>query len=171
MSANHASIAIDEDEKHQHSSRQHPALLYKVTRGNEMDNSFLGWYPTEGTSDENCVADKSSVSVECLNGDFYSDLEIAVISCVPKEAECLFELTSDPCEQFNLAVLQAGLVRILKEKLKAANRTGIPAANRPYEPKSNSDLYGGLWVPWPDEHEIVDRVPMSFDDHFLLKHT
>ena len=143
-------------------------LLYKLIGGNVMDNTFLGWYPTEGTSEEHSMTETSPLAVQCFDREFHSELGMELLPCVPKEADCLFELTSDPCEQNNIAQLRPDLVKVLRGKLSVYNRTSILAANKPYDPKSNPDLYGGLWVPWLDEHEIMDKEPMSFDDHFLV---
>lgn len=64
-----------------------------------------------------------------------------------KEA-CLYNLSDDPCEYFNLASAFPKIVDFLKARLQVYHDSMLPPANKPIDPKGNPQLNGGVWKPW-----------------------
>lgn len=116
-------------------------------------------YRSEGTSVDNEMTIWTPASVDC---NFPEGVEIS--PCRSWLEDCLFDLTNDPCEQNNIARSYPAMLDLLRSKLVEYNATSVPIQNKPFDPMSNPDLYGGIFVPWKDPNEILDKVPLVYQD-------
>ena len=126
-----------------------------------------GWYPPEQ------ITEDQEVNITHTSHLFHTDLSAVLqelgrrphegdpvsIKCGPKpsnaskacksdKAPCLFNVTSDPCEYFNLADRYPSLVQSLSDRLAFYNKTAVPPRNKKDDPAGwpiNNDL---AWKPW-----------------------
>ena len=77
--------------------------------------------------------------------------------CQPWVADCLFDLTNDPCETNNIAASHSAIMHVLKEKITAYNTTAAPPIRKAYDPASNPEFWEGWWVPWLDPNPVIHR--------------
>jgi len=68
--------------------------------------------------------------------------------CKPKVAPCLFNITADPCEYFNIAPYRTDWLDKLKTRVEVYNATAQPIRNRPLDPRGFPAKQGGIWRPW-----------------------
>ncbi|XP_055333781.1 arylsulfatase B-like [Paramacrobiotus metropolitanus] len=125
--------------------------LYKLLGGNVFNNSYLGWRRTEGTSTSDEMKSWTPLSVNCNAPE-----GVERAPCQPWLTDCLFDITSEPCETNNIASVYPSTLRKLQLRLRALNDTAYPPQILPYDPASNPDLYDGFWVPWKDIHHVLD---------------
>lgn len=71
-------------------------------------------------------------------------------SCEPKKAPCIFDVSLDPCERYNLAKTAPGMVNLMERYLKTAARNMVAPRNQPLDPRSDPGLNGGQWTYWMD---------------------
>jgi len=142
--------------------------LYKLQGGNVFGNTWIGWYRTPDTSDANPQTVWSPTAVNC---NFPPGIEVS--KCVPWQADCLFDLTNDPCELNNIAATYPSMVKLLRDKITAYNATSIPAGITPAEEASYPMNWQGQWAPWRDCTVfgstapqdcvgVLDLVPLTF---------
>lgn len=72
----------------------------------------------------------------------------ATTKCDPAKSPCVFNITADPCEYYNLADALPHVTDTLHHRLQMYERTAIPPANKPQDPKGFPIHHGGIWVPW-----------------------
>ena len=63
---------------------------------------------------------------------------------------CLFDISLDPCEQFNLAFTHPGIVKRLKGELEKLKATAVKPTNGPKDPRANPKYWGYIWTHWKD---------------------
>ena len=88
--------------------------------------------------------------------------------CRPWIADCLFDLTSDPCETNNIAASNPAMLQLLRDKLTVYNATHVPCLARSYDPKSNPQLWQGWWVPWLDPNPVMGMTSCPFNQSSLV---
>ncbi|XP_055333762.1 arylsulfatase B-like [Paramacrobiotus metropolitanus] len=132
--------------------------LYKLIGGEIFDNSFLGWYRTPGTSDNDPQTVWTPLAVDCV---FPPGVEVS--KCAPHLSDCLFDLVNDPCELNNIAASYPSMLKTLKDKIAVYNTTFFPSRKVSYDPASDPGKYwDGIWVPWKDPVEVIDNPPLTF---------
>jgi hypothetical protein len=111
----------------------------------------------EGTTD-NSWKTYSPAEIVC---NFPEGIEVS--PCLPWKADCLFDLTNDPCELNNIAATYPSMLKLLQDKLHVYNATSIPAGIKDFDPAAHPDLWQGWWVPWKEPSgEIYDKVPLTY---------
>uniref|UniRef100_A0A146L2S6 Arylsulfatase B n=1 Tax=Lygus hesperus TaxID=30085 RepID=A0A146L2S6_LYGHE len=73
--------------------------------------------------------------------------------CQPHLSVCLFNIKSDPCEFNNVAEQYPRILSHLTKRLEEYNRTAVPAANLPVDPRGDPKHYGYTWTNWGDHIE------------------
>ncbi|OQV17735.1 putative Arylsulfatase J [Hypsibius exemplaris] len=122
--------------------------LYKIV-GGPGSSHITGWYKTEGTNATLKMVNPTSVSVNCGHPE---GIERTV--CQPWLADCLFDLTNDPCELNNIAAAKPEMVNLMKNKVVSYNATAYPSVRQPYDPTSNPELFQNWWTPWQDPEPV-----------------
>ncbi|OQV19560.1 Arylsulfatase J [Hypsibius exemplaris] len=130
-------------------------ILYKLVGGSVYNDSYAGWERTEGTTSSNPMSTPTAVSVQCNGVE-----GVEQTPCTPWNADCLFDLTNDPCELNNIAGSNGNVLVWLKEKLAAYNATAVsPIANRTMDYRSNPNSWNGWWVPFLDPQPVWVSPP------------
>lgn len=62
----------------------------------------------------------------------------------------LFNISNDPCEQFNIASQHGELLELLNERLRYHELFAVAPRNQDEDPDANPVLHGGAWVSWRD---------------------
>ena len=70
--------------------------------------------------------------------------------CYPLQAPCLFDISKDPCEYNNLALLEPRLVTDLLELLEWYNSTAVKPLNTPSDPLFNPKYWDYTLTNWVD---------------------
>ena len=137
----------------------------KIIRG-ETENP--GWYPPE-----NFTVNRDIYAYEAPADHFQSELLTVLqslgrkphrgnpveIQCGPKPSNaskacqsdkypCLFNITRDPCEYYNLAEQYPLVLQSLVDRLAFYQKSAVPPRNKPADPAGypiNNDL---AWKPW-----------------------
>ncbi|KAJ8017362.1 Arylsulfatase I [Holothuria leucospilota] len=122
---------------------------FKLVIGDTYQGNWSGWYPPEEVtgnlfnSELFAGADPRAAVVKCL-----SKPSNASTNCQPFTAPCLFNITHDPCEYYNVADQYPDMVKTLVGKLVKYNSTMIPPGNKPIDQAANPYLHQGNWEPW-----------------------
>lgn len=119
---------------------------------------FDGWYPPPGLEED--AQHSHNVS------STHPTLKNAVVTCGPPPAEpakcgvkdgpCLFNIEEDPCEYFNLALVETDRLHFMLGMLEAHKATMVPIRNKPYDENANPKYHGGVWTAWCDEKPNVN---------------
>ncbi|OWA53409.1 Arylsulfatase J [Hypsibius exemplaris] len=129
--------------------------LYKLVGGSFFNNkSFMGWLRTEGTNATHTMTVKTSVSVNCGN-----PAGVERTACRPWIADCLFDLSRDPCETDNIAATNPGMLKTMQDKMRAYNATAGPHLMKPFDSASNPERWKNWWVPWMDPVPVKGPAP------------
>ncbi|GAV04762.1 hypothetical protein RvY_14989 [Ramazzottius varieornatus] len=99
---------------------QQQGRTYKLIGGNTYGRTIPTWQRTEGTSEKNPMKKWTPTSVECLHTP-----GIETTACIPWVANCLYDLTADPCEQANIAAIAPWILYRMERKLAAYNQTAV----------------------------------------------
>lgn len=86
-------------------------------------------------------------------------------TCKPKEAPCLFHITTDPCERINLANELPNVVSIVEKYLNEAKKLVVPINNKPLDPRADPALNYYQWTYWLD---LIDERSGSWMDKVLI---
>ncbi|KAF6210958.1 hypothetical protein GE061_014071 [Apolygus lucorum] len=86
--------------------------------------------------------------------------------CHPHLSTCLFNIKADPCEFDNVAEQYPRILSHLMKRLEEYNRTAVPAANLPVDPRGDPKHFGYTWTNWGDHIEgmrveTTDPIPSS----------
>ena len=81
-----------------------------------------------------------------------------ITPCLPWKKDCLFDLTSDPCEQNNIASVYPTMLRYLQQKIRLYNATAVPPQMAPFDPAASADLWDGWAVPWLDPQPMDNGI-------------
>ncbi|OQV11793.1 Arylsulfatase J [Hypsibius exemplaris] len=127
-------------------------VLYKLLGTAFPSNT--GWERTEGTTAANPMTTPTLVSIRCNHQE-----GVEQTPCQPWLADCLFDLTNDPCETDNIAASHPEMVQLLTAKLAIHNATNVPSLHRNYDPNSNPARFDGWLTPWMDPEPV--RKPAS----------
>ncbi|OWA53085.1 Arylsulfatase J [Hypsibius exemplaris] len=133
--------------------------MFKLLGGKGIPKSSLDFVQPEGTTaGDMSWRGYSPAAVKC---NFREGVEVT--PCVPEVADCLFDLTHDPCELNNIAARYPATVQFLQQRIQSYNATALPSVSKPFDPQSNPNLWDGWWVPWKDPvGEIYDTDPLEF---------
>ncbi|PIK52315.1 putative arylsulfatase I [Apostichopus japonicus] len=127
---------------------------FKVIIGDTYQGNWSGWYPPEQVTDIFSVeADPRALVVQCPNKP-----SNASTNCNPFKAPCLYNITHDPCEYFNIADENPDVVKSLLDKLEKYQSTMIPPGNKPIVDAANPYLHGGNWEPWVQPDMTVVKL-------------
>lgn len=72
----------------------------------------------------------------------------ASTNCKPQVKACLYNVTADPCEFYNLADGHEDVVKALQERLKVYERESVPPYNVPVDDAGLPYHHNWMWVPW-----------------------
>ena len=62
---------------------------------------------------------------------------------------CLFNITADPCEFYDLSQKFPDVYQMMLEKLEVYHKGMVPAKfNSTTDPRSHPKLHNGVWEPW-----------------------
>ncbi|KAF8768315.1 Arylsulfatase B like protein [Argiope bruennichi] len=117
----------------------------KLVQGTVYDGQWDGWYGPSGRDPnlQEGLGSKESVSCPPKPAN-------ASTNCKPAKKPCLFNVTKDPCEFYNLANDYPEIVEGLLKRLSEYNATAIPPGNKPMDPKSNPKYHNYQWINWMD---------------------
>ncbi|KAF4527455.1 hypothetical protein B566_EDAN016258 [Ephemera danica] len=74
-----------------------------------------------------------------------------VTSCDPLSSEpCLFDLSTDHCEQNNLAESEPDILNQMLAALEVYNATVVPNIAQPVDQRSNPIFWNNTWISWND---------------------
>ncbi|XP_068717714.1 arylsulfatase B-like isoform X2 [Montipora capricornis] len=118
-----------------------------------MRSQWNGWYAPPGSDDTSRLFRGTAA------------LKNAVVTCgkppssppeCTKEAgPCLFNIEEDPCEYVNQAKAEPEVLASMLHWLEQYNNTMVPPRNKPIDPRSNPDNFGGVWSPWINDTNSV----------------
>ena len=112
------------------------------------DNFYDGWYPPPGVEkDDQNVTDPTlfnKAQIKC------GPVPEHVRHCGGKGFEpCLFNITADPCEYYDLSEKFPDVYQMMLDKLEEYHKGMVPAKfNSTTDPQSNPKLHNGVWEPW-----------------------
>ncbi|ELU18717.1 hypothetical protein CAPTEDRAFT_218441 [Capitella teleta] len=69
-------------------------------------------------------------------------------ACKPWLKPCVFNITADPCEYYNIADFHPDILQELLQKVDEFNQTAVPPRNVPSDPKGLPINNNGVWGPW-----------------------
>ncbi|XP_033647411.1 arylsulfatase I-like [Asterias rubens] len=118
----------------------------KIINGDVRKGVWSGWYKPEGLPPHYIPPPPPSgaFAVHCPPKP-----SNASTNCNPFKATCLYNITNDPCEFYNLAGWNQDIVSEMTSRLNEYKDTMVPARNvLTNDPNANPDLHGGFWVPW-----------------------
>ena len=78
----------------------------------------------------------------------------ASTNCDVQKSYCLYDISKDPCEYNNLANEFPSVVKMLQTKLNEYRKTMQKPRNKPADPASNPNNFGGVWQPWVNLTDI-----------------
>ncbi|OWA52653.1 Arylsulfatase B [Hypsibius exemplaris] len=131
-------------------------VLYKMIGGNVFNNSYTGWERTIGTSAADEMRTPTPASIVCNTPGNVAPS--AVNLCEPWIADCLFDLTNDPCETTNLAAKLPDILEDFQSQVAAYMLSVLPynLSDYIYDDRSNPALHwNGWWVPWLDPVPVL----------------
>ncbi|RXG57584.1 Arylsulfatase J [Armadillidium vulgare] len=76
--------------------------------------------------------------------------ENATASCSDINNPCLFNISSDPCEYYDVSKLYPSIVEELLKKLQFYNSTAVTPGNQPLDPRGNPVYWNNTWTNWYD---------------------
>ncbi|XP_038049342.1 arylsulfatase I-like [Patiria miniata] len=117
----------------------------KIINGDVQRGKWSGWYEPEGLPPHYVPPPPpaSAFAVHCPTKP-----SNASTNCNPFEATCLYNITHDPCEFYNIADWNQDIVDSMTKRLDEYKASMVPARNKPIDPNANPALHGGYWVPW-----------------------
>lgn len=131
---------------------------YKLITG-DAGMAWSDWYPpwqakekfeteinslnVDSISEKDNLQSSSSVKIHCGKKPFN-----ASTNCNPVVKPCLFNITNDPCEYYNIADCNKIIVTQMLNRLEYYNKTMIPPGNKPEDPAGNPKHHNDTWVPW-----------------------
>lgn len=89
----------------------------------------------------------------------------ALTNCRPWLKPCLYNITADPCEFYNLADDQEAVVETLRERVKLYEKGSLPPHNSTIDDAGLPYHHNGVWVPWkklPGEVGAGNKLPLIF---------
>ncbi|CAL1275001.1 unnamed protein product [Larinioides sclopetarius] len=113
----------------------------KLVQGTVYEGKWDGWYGPSGRDPDRQVADGVTCKPKPVN---------ATTNCKPAKKPCLFNVTEDPCEFYNLANDHPEIVEKLLKRLSEYNSTAVPPGNKPADPRSDPKYHGYQWINWMD---------------------
>ncbi|CAL1279737.1 unnamed protein product [Larinioides sclopetarius] len=84
--------------------------------------------------------------------------ENEVFPCISIQKPCLFNITNDPCEYYNIADLYPEVVKEMTEEILEYKSEEKWPQNKPRDPQANPMCHRFLYVPWldPDYYRECD---------------
>ncbi|XP_067001721.2 arylsulfatase B [Anabrus simplex] len=79
-------------------------------------------------------------------------------NCKPLKAPCLFNIHSDPCEQYNLADRYPGILRHMLQLLEQHNATAVAPSNLPWDPRADPRFWDHTWTNFGDYNILSNAV-------------
>lgn len=86
-------------------------------------------------------------------------------NCKPWLKPCLYNITADPCEFYNLADDQEAVVETLRERVKLYEKGSLPPHNSTIDDAGLPYHHNGVWVPWKNfsgEAGAGNKLPLIF---------
>lgn len=77
--------------------------------------------------------------------------------CFPLEKPCLFNITDDPCERRNIAVLRPVTLDMMASEVNEFRLKSQPIRKKPFDERSNPGSFNNTWTWWFDELGIPDH--------------
>ena len=110
------------------------------------DNFYDRWYPPPGMEDQNITDDSLFKDAQIKCGPIPQNVR----HCGGKGFEpCLFNITADPCEFYDLSQKFPDVYQMMLDKLEVYHKGMVPAKfNSTTDPRSHPKLHNGVWEPW-----------------------
>ncbi|BFF97031.1 arylsulfatase B [Drosophila madeirensis] len=124
---------------------EHPlsADYAQLVRASEVQAVLGNGGPTEDRIRQ--MRDEATQRCPIQNGD----QDDRIYLCEPLKAACLFDLSNDPCERYNLAKLYPLQLQLLAEDVEELRLTALPSARVPIADKrADPALHSGNWEWW-----------------------
>ena len=169
------SVQATGSQMHAEALRLGDLKLVSHPAGTDCSTTHAGWYPPPGLT-----WNYTRFTVSCDRPPATSEADLLRQCSVA--SPCLFNITSDPCEQYDLAEQRPGDVQRLQERMAAYRRTAVlPWVNFGYhDPRSDPALHGpvvlmrprptgggptayqGVWKPWLSVEEDKHFYPTNY---------
>ena len=111
-----------------------------------LDNFYDRWYRPPGMEGENNTDPTlfKDAQIHC------GPIPDHVRHCGGKGFEpCLFNVTADPCEYFDLSEKFPDIYKMMLDRLEEYHKEMVPAKfNSTTDPRSRPKDRGGVWEPW-----------------------
>ncbi|KAB7500638.1 Arylsulfatase I, partial [Armadillidium nasatum] len=91
--------------------------------------------------------------------------ENATATCNDISHPCLFNISSDPCEFYDVSGLYPSVVETLMSKLKSYNSTAVLPSNKPFDPRANPIFWNNTWTNWfdyIDQNSLTNEILLSW---------
>ncbi|KAL7643636.1 UNVERIFIED_CONTAM: hypothetical protein RMT77_005619 [Armadillidium vulgare] len=91
--------------------------------------------------------------------------ENATATCNDISNPCLFNISSDPCEFYDVSGLYPSVVETLMSKLKSYNSTAVLPSNKPLDPRANPVFWNDSWTNWfdyIDQNSLTNEILLSW---------
>jgi len=143
-----------------HAIRSGDLKLLWHPAGTDCSVTHPGWYPPPGLAWNYTT----HFTVKC------SEPPSSLDACT-KSAPCLFNITADPCEHYNLAVQMPEAVATLSQKIEGYRKTAVlPWLNfKGQDPRAeptnlgpNKGGYQGVFGPWMPKEEDTRYYPTNY---------
>lgn len=142
---------------------------YKFLKGESYEGKWSGWFGPSGRDYKyNLTTLKVSKTYKILKsiGKIPDDSTVknirkkATISCTsnstnfsdckPGKKSCLFNIKLDPCEKYNIAEIEPGIVADMEKTLRGYNKTAWPPGNLPRDPRGDPKYWDYSFVNFGD---------------------
>nr|XP_018918143.1 PREDICTED: arylsulfatase B-like [Bemisia tabaci] len=90
---------------------------------------------------------RQAATVRCSPNDV-----IKSTPCRPRKEPCLFDISADPCERFNLYRRNEfrEIIDDIEKMLATYRKSAVRPGNKPLDPKANPALHNNTWTNWAD---------------------
>lgn len=90
------------------------------------------------------LSSRNQALVKCV----IENASIPNYNCQPRQAPCVFDVISDPCEQINIAELKPLILKELELRLGNFMALSLPSRKKPADPKSHPQFFNNTWQWW-----------------------
>merc|ERR1712048_482482 len=137
---------------------------YKFIRGNNIasllpdhddgDKWFRGYVQDETKAEDFCTAHATEFEAVHLNGGVREEFIIQSTNCVNTESGCLFDLTLDPCEYYDLSSVYPSIAKKLAQRMNEfQNKATVPLMGE----NNANELFG---------REIIEPIKVCHNKEF-----
>jgi len=124
----------------------------------KQDNFYDRWYAPPGMEDQNITDDSLFKDAQIKCGPIPQNVR----HCGGKGFEpCLFNITADPCEFYDLSQKFPDVYQMMLDKLEVYHKEMVTPRRISWtDPYSNPKLHGGVWDSWRTlDDDVVQQNP------------